>query len=303
MNPLGKKLRIASGIVILINVLAIFFPFYIAEPENYTPVHFTELNYMNFGMEADPFSGSASGVRLVWVICFVMVPVMLSVIIGIFSIVKGEKQKISSLAPISVVIIYIVSPAVLKMLQEEGNHSWGFGLYVHVISSLIALILGALSIVLKSDSVQEELTIAPIIPGIQEIKQEHIEAKYNIIETEDSAMITQKSPGVSGSPRGVMLGLSGLYAGAEIPITDGERIKLGRVNTNDLIFEGQEKISRNHCYIKWDAKEQVFYICDYSSNGTFINGSEDCIPQNLEIAVEPGTILAIGDEQNTFRLE
>ena len=52
-----------------------------------------------------------------------------------------------------------------------------------------------------------------------------------------------------------------------------------------------------------DKKEKVFYIKDYSSNGTFKNQSENCLPQNMEISLEVGTILDIGDEGNRFILE
>ena len=104
-------------------------------------------------------------------------------------------------------------------------------------------------------------------------------------------------------PRGVMVGLTGIYAGAEIPFADGEYIKLGRLANNDLVFEGQPKVSRNHCRIKWNSASKRFSFYDYSSNGTFVNGSEDCLPQNLEIEMLPGTVIAIGDENNTFRLE
>ena len=108
-------------------------------------------------------------------------------------------------------------------------------------------------------------------------------------------------PYVPGHPKGVMVGLVGVYAGAEIPFKIGERIRLGRLANNDLVFEGQDKVSRNHCYIKWDGYK--FLIKDSSSNGVFVNGSEDCLPQNIEIEIPIGSVIAIGDENNTFRLE
>ena len=100
-----------------------------------------------------------------------------------------------------------------------------------------------------------------------------------------------------------MVGLTGIYAGAEISFRDGESIRLGRLPNNDLVFEGQDKVSRNHCYIKWNGGEQKFFIKDFSSNGTFVNGAEDCLPQNIEIEIPIGSVIAIGDEKNTFRLE
>lgn len=42
---------------------------------------------------------------------------------------------------------------------------------------------------------------------------------------------------------------------------------------------------------------------DTSSNGSFTNGSQECLPQNMEICLKPGTILDFGSEENRFRLE
>ena len=83
----------------------------------------------------------------------------------------------------------------------------------------------------------------------------------------------------------------------------GEFIRMERQNTNHLVFEGQKSVSRDHCKMKWNADSQTYTIYDYSSTGSFVNGSHDCLPQNLEMTLEPGCVLAIGDETNTFRLE
>ena len=106
-----------------------------------------------------------------------------------------------------------------------------------------------------------------------------------------------------GNHRGVLVGLTGIYAGAEITMPPGEFIRMGRQNTNHLVFEGQKSVSRDHCKMKWNADSQTYTIYDYSSTGSFVNGSHDCLPQNLEMTLEPGCVLAIGDETNTFRLE
>ena len=105
------------------------------------------------------------------------------------------------------------------------------------------------------------------------------------------------------SHRGVMVGITGMYAGAEIPFKPGEELKFGRDNVNDVVFPEARKISRTHCTITWDAQKEEFYIVDNSSNGCFINEMDECIPQNLPIRLEVGTILDIGDDTNRFRLE
>ena len=115
-----------------------------------------------------------------------------------------------------------------------------------------------------------------------------------------AAMIPQY---VQSPPRGVLVGLTGMYAGAEIPFQNGMSIRLGRLNNNDLIFEGQGMVSRNHCTIRWDGVSHTFIFKDTSSSGTYVNGSEDCLPQNIEIEIPVGSVIALGDESNTFRLE
>ena len=95
-----------------------------------------------------------------------------------------------------------------------------------------------------------------------------------------------------------------MYAGGEIDLTKGTIIVGRDPMRANLVFDEQyTKVSRKHCELRYDKKEKVFYIKDYSSNGTFKNQSENCLPQNMEISLEAGTILDIGDEGNRFILE
>ncbi len=77
----------------------------------------------------------------------------------------------------------------------------------------------------------------------------------------------------------------------------------GRTADNDLVFENQQKVSRKHCVISFHRDKECFKIVDTSSNGSFTNGSQECLPQNMEICLKPGTILDFGSEENRFRLE
>lgn len=104
-------------------------------------------------------------------------------------------------------------------------------------------------------------------------------------------------------PRGVMVGVSGVYAGKEISFRDKETLHLGRDLSNDLVFTNASHVSRNHCLITWYAQKQKFYVEDRSSNGCYINGAPVRLPQNVEIALDPGTTIDIGDRSNRFRLE
>lgn len=107
----------------------------------------------------------------------------------------------------------------------------------------------------------------------------------------------------AASPRGVMVGIAGVFAGKEIAFGDGETLRLGRDLANDLVFTNASHISRNHCLITWYAQKRKYYVEDRSSNGCFINGAPTRLPKNVEIALEPGTLIDIGDRTNRFRLE
>lgn len=103
--------------------------------------------------------------------------------------------------------------------------------------------------------------------------------------------------------RGVMVGISGVFAGKEITFRDKETLHLGRDLSNDLVFTNASHISRNHCLITWYAQTQKFLIEDRSSNGCYINGAPARLPKSVEIALDPGTTIDIGDRSNRFRLE
>lgn len=123
---------------------------------------------------------------------------------------------------------------------------------------------------------------------------------------ENRAVITEtKQEGMAKalSARGVMVGVAGIFAGKEIAFGDGETLRLGRDLNNDLVFTNASHISRNHCLITWYAQKQRYFIEDRSSNGCFINGALERLPKNIEIALESGTIIDIGDQSNRFRLE
>lgn len=121
------------------------------------------------------------------------------------------------------------------------------------------------------------------------------------------ALIEEEEPVAApyqpGVPRGVLVGIRGMYAGAEIPFRAEESIRLGRDASNDLVFTDAPRVSRHHCMITCHESKQQYGFLDRSSNGSFIHGQADCLPQNIEIMLQPGTVIDIGDEDNEFRLE
>lgn len=139
---------------------------------------------------------------------------------------------------------------------------------------------------------------------------EQIEQKkyYQVVEQETApadAAGAAYPPYMPGSaPRGVMVGLAGVYAGIEIPFQPGETIRIGRDASSNLIYDKRApRVSRHHCEITWMPENAGYSIVDTSTNGTFKNGSDDCLPQNMRIALEVGCTISLGSEDNVFRLE
>lgn len=138
---------------------------------------------------------------------------------------------------------------------------------------------------------------------------EKIEQKkyYQVVEQETAAgqagaAFALYVPG--SEPRGVMVGLAGIYAGVEIPFQNGETIRIGRDAASNLIYDKRApRVSRHHCEITWNAQTRNYSIIDTSTNGTFKNGSEDCLPQNMRIVLEVGCTISLGSDDNVFRLE
>ena len=99
-----------------------------------------------------------------------------------------------------------------------------------------------------------------------------------------------------------ILGVAGMYTGAKFPLQPDHPVLVGRDKTVvQIVFtEGAEKISRRHCSVMFNSKEQKYQVIDYSSNGTYVNGSK--LPTNVPVLVKRGTELALGNTKNVIRL-
>lgn len=118
------------------------------------------------------------------------------------------------------------------------------------------------------------------------------------------------APGMaaSGGRRAVaggcsLSGLSGMYAGQEIPMAANDDIIIGRDASfcNIIISEKAEKVSRKHCVIRFDSARSTYTVTDCSSNGTYIDGGSK-LPANIPTPVSPGTVIYLGNRENRFKL-
>ena len=309
MNRFARKFRVLAGLSVLLNLVALFVPVVRRMQENYADVTWNQIDYLQSALAGLlPFLGepklelTADQAGLVFLL--MLLPLLLSLTAGIWSLVGNHSQKTSSflifvLLPFSIAMA-AANPSLWPKIEQSGQT------FCRGIACMLTPIFSGLGACFSVAA----LAAAPRkkkapetekgIPQVKEIKQEQLEARYNVMAERQP----EKQPEARKTAvHGVLRGLTGVYAGAEIPITDGQYILLGREADNHLVFEGQKKVSRNHCRIKWDNARQVYIIRDYSSNGSFVNGSENCIPQNLDLELAPYTTLSIGDENNSFYLE
>ena len=335
MNRLGKGFRLTGGIFALINVVLFFLPMTQSVRVNYPTKIWSQLSYVTqVTGDGEPYLTGYTTERLMWVGGLIVLPLLLSALTGIWGIVGDDRQLVSPLMSFVVLGLYIGLFMTVSFYYPDATYERAFAGAANLICSGLAAAFGLFGIFWTAGRTEAEMTE---IPQVQEFKQEQIESRYNIIDTtpqkggeakegEDVEGVTlnmqslpedmkQKAaeatddglkniPPYQGPPRGVMVGLTGMYAGAEIPFQDGEQIRMGRFQDNELIFdESQNKVSRNHCIVKWNAKDQEYLVFDTSTNGTYPYGAEDCLPKNLEVIVKPGTIIGIGDFRNSFRLE
>lgn len=101
---------------------------------------------------------------------------------------------------------------------------------------------------------------------------------------------------------GAITGVSGAYADAIFRIDHNENITIGRdPKTSQIVVdEGCELVSRTHCTVKGDAKTGSYSVTDHSTNGTFINGER--LPKGVAVSVPRGSVMYIGNRDNTFKL-
>ncbi len=111
------------------------------------------------------------------------------------------------------------------------------------------------------------------------------------------------APAPQGARGGSITGLSGMYAGQELPLAAGDEMIIGRDNAmcNLIVDQNAEKLSRKHCGIVFDAVRGVYMVTDYSTNGTFIDGGNRLVA-NMPAQLQRGTIIALGNRENRFKL-
>lgn len=113
---------------------------------------------------------------------------------------------------------------------------------------------------------------------------------------------TSHIPAASRAAGAALEGVAGMYAGSSYPLEPNQPVILGRdpVYAKIVFSQGAQKISRRHCEVMFNSQVQKYRVTDFSSNGTYVNGSR--LPANSPVLLTRGTELALGDNNNIIRL-
>ena len=128
-----------------------------------------------------------------------------------------------------------------------------------------------------------------------------------LVDEEDSTWIannlfpTKQSVSTDIMKYGVVVGIRGSRQGISYRIYEGEEIVIGRDSKQCQIVIGSGPISRRHCSIKFDMKEQCFYVQDLSTNGTYITGIGR-LQSGCWVKVKKDSILKLINDDYTFVL-
>lgn len=305
MDRLAKGLRISCGIVLLANLAGWFLPWVRITQVNYPDLNATLWSYiyaMLFGegdaltiVASDGFSGTQ---KMIIILCMIVAACMI-LLVGVWGVVGGAKQIITGIgALVNFTLQLVLYLNREKMWVLSGNQTADMesGSLILLIGSIAAAILG-ISTFIVYPRVKKNVESVEI-PQLQAIREQQLQARYNVLQEE----IPQENIGENEVPHGTLIGISGLYQGAQITLKDGETIRLGRKADNDLIFASEMHVSRQHCQITWDEARSRYKIYDTSSTGTYMNGQEEPLPQNMEVWLDTGSMLDIGDSSNRFSL-
>lgn len=125
------------------------------------------------------------------------------------------------------------------------------------------------------------------------------------------AIITGEGMAVKGSTgnkqikpkhQGTLLGVKGSCVGYKFTLNAGEEIVIGKdAHVSSVVIDpAYKEISRKHVGVVYDGIRDQYCVVDYSSNGTWANGSKLILGQ--EVYLPHGTELKLANDKNIFRL-
>ena len=119
---------------------------------------------------------------------------------------------------------------------------------------------------------------------------------------QESEETTQMGGWTIGMSHGAIVCTKGSMQGAEINILDGEMVTIGRDGAASNLVLSDRDISRRHCTVQFNAAENCYYVTDYSSLGTRMNGTVQ-LDREVPTRCSRGTRIILGQGNNEFILQ
>lgn len=307
----GKKLRYMSGVLQLAAIATLLLcPLFVYSKINYPPETIWGWQVPAVYVGRLELFGNMEALGVSLTVLFA--GCCMAAFAGLLGAVMAWIPKVPPIVCTLLCVAGISADAALYLYSrlKLGDSDFQMGLSCPVSGGCFFLALaGGIAATALQASAKKKIPVQPAIQTKLPDVSEKIEQKkyYQVVEQETAAGQSgaASAPYKPGSePRGVMVGLAGIYAGVEIPFQNGETIRIGRDASSNLIYDKRApRVSRHHCEITWNAQNRNYSIIDTSTNGTFKNGSEDCLPQNMRIVLEVGCTISLGSDDNVFRLE
>ncbi len=111
-----------------------------------------------------------------------------------------------------------------------------------------------------------------------------------------SSSVTSRKP--------MLRGIAGHFQDSVLELED-ETLTIGRdPQTCQLVFPATlTNVGRKHCLLRFDKKEQVFWLQDcHSTNGTFLQSGERLVPEQPK-RLRPGDRFYLSDQSTTFEVQ
>ena len=126
--------------------------------------------------------------------------------------------------------------------------------------------------------------------------------KIAVAAQQESEETTQMAGWTIGMAHGALVCTKGSMQGAEINILDGEMVTIGRDGATSNLVLSDRDISRRHCTVQFNASENCYYVTDYSSLGTRMNGTVQ-LEREVPTRCSRGTRIILGQGSNEFILQ
>ena len=122
-----------------------------------------------------------------------------------------------------------------------------------------------------------------------------------VAASENSTVVITKNFAMGAAKYGIVVGIRGARQNDTFRLYQDEEMIIGRDGKQSQIVLNDSTISRKHCGIRFDGKEQCYYVCDFSSNGTFAGGRQK-LEKNKWSRVERDTLIQLVNDKCSFML-